>query len=152
MSTIHRSRPAGVEAAAPAVFRADIQGLRAIAVGLVVIYHLWPKRLTGGFIGVDVFFVISGFLITSHLLRHPPRKAPDFIAFWARRIRRLLPASLLVLVVTLLGTRLVAPETLWSNVGKQVIAAALYAENWALGITNVDYLAADNAPTPVQHY
>lgn len=152
MSTIHRSRPAGVEAAAPAVFRADIQGLRAIAVGLVVIYHLWPQRLTGGFIGVDVFFVISGFLITSHLLRHPPRKTSDFIAFWARRIRRLLPASLLVLVVTLLATRLVAPETLWSNVGKQVIAAALYAENWALGITNVDYLAADNAPTPVQHY
>ena len=55
--------------------RADIQGLRAVAVSMVFVYHLWPQRFTGGFVGVDVFFVISGFLITSHLLAHPPRTA-----------------------------------------------------------------------------
>lgn len=62
--------------------RVDIQGLRAIAVGLVVAYHLAPERLTGGFVGVDVFFVISGFLITSHLLARPPRGMGDLAAFW----------------------------------------------------------------------
>ncbi|MET0979160.1 MAG: acyltransferase, partial [Paeniglutamicibacter terrestris] len=69
-------------------FRGDIQGLRAIAVSLVVIYHLWPQRLTGGFIGVDVFFVISGFLITSHLLKRPPTSFADVVTFWIRRIKR----------------------------------------------------------------
>jgi len=77
-------------------FRADIQGLRAIAVSLVLLFHLWPNRLGGGFVGVDVFFVISGFLITSHLYSRPPRTARDLAAFWSHRIRRLLPASLLV--------------------------------------------------------
>src|SRR6478736_3901962 len=80
----------------------EIQGLRAIAVMLVVLYHLWPKRLTGGYIGVDVFFVISGFLITGHLLRESERAGRVQLAqFWARRARRLLPASLLVLATSL---------------------------------------------------
>lgn len=151
LSIIQRSRPASVEKA-PKKFRTDIQGLRAIAVGLVVVYHLWPNSVTGGFIGVDVFLVISGFLITSHILRKPPQRPRDFGEFWARRIRRLLPASLLVLFVTLVATRLLAAETVWANVAKQVIASALYVQNWALAVTNVDYLAADSAPTPVQHY
>ena len=78
--------------------RTDVQGLRAIAVLLVLGFHLWPEYLGGGFVGVDVFFVISGFLITAHLVRSPPRSAADVAAFWARRLRRLLPASLLVYV------------------------------------------------------
>lgn len=57
-------------------------------------FHLWPNRLGGGYIGVDIFFVISGFLITSHLVAHPPRNARGLAEFWGRRIRRLLPASL----------------------------------------------------------
>ncbi|KAM9863142.1 acyltransferase family protein [Leucobacter sp. BZR 635] len=126
--------------------------MRTIAVGLVVIYHVWPNSITGGFVGVDVFLVISGFLITSHLLKKPPRSFKDFTDFWARRIRRLLPASLLVLLVTVIATRLLAAETAWANLGKQVVASALYVQNWALAIANVDYLAAENAPTPVQHY
>ncbi|MBW9204494.1 acyltransferase [Mumia sp. zg.B17] len=132
--------------------RADIQALRAVAVTLVVVYHVWPSSLSGGFVGVDVFFVISGFLITSHLLRRPPRTGRDLAVFWSRRIRRLLPASLLVLTCTLVASRLVAPETQWENTARQAGAAALYLANWLLASDSVDYLAAENAATPVQHF
>jgi peptidoglycan/LPS O-acetylase OafA/YrhL len=132
--------------------RTDIQGLRAIAVSMVLLYHLWPGRMTGGFTGVDVFFVISGFLITAHLLAHPPRNARDLLTFWSRRIRRLLPASLLVLTATLIATRLLAPDTQWANTARQVKAAALYVVNWRLASDSVDYLAAENSPSPVQHF
>lgn len=134
------------------MIRADIQALRALAVALVVLYHFWPKRLTGGYIGVDVFFVISGFLITSHLISRPPRRLRDLGKFWARRVRRLLPASFLVLLVTLGLSLLWAPMTTWPNIAKQVAASALYVENWFLAFESVDYLAADNAATPVQHF
>ena len=97
---------------------------------------------------MDVFFVISGFLITSHLLRKPPPPLPDLTTFWARRVRRLLPASLLVLAVTLDRLPLVAPETQWANTARQAGAAALYVVNWLLAGDSVDYLAAENAPTP----
>jgi peptidoglycan/LPS O-acetylase OafA/YrhL len=138
--------------AARAEIRTDIQGLRAIAVTSVLLYHLWPNRLTGGFTGVDVFFVISGFLITSHLLAHPPTNAHNLLSFWSRRIRRLLPASLLVLLVTLIASRIVAPDTQWGNTARQVHAAALYVVNWRLAADSVDYLAKDNTPSPVQHF
>lgn len=133
-------------------FRKDIQGLRAIAVALVVLYHLWPNRLSGGFVGVDVFFVISGFLITSHLLLNPPAQGRALLDFWGRRIRRLLPASLLVLAATAVATRLVAPSTRWEDIANQIIMSALYVENWALANTSTDYLAAEAAATPVQHF
>ncbi|GGD20832.1 acyltransferase family protein [Nocardioides daphniae] len=132
--------------------RTDIQGLRALAVGVVVAYHVAPESLRGGFVGVDVFFVISGFLITSHLLARPPRRAADFAAFWARRARRLLPASLLVLAVTVVATWLVGPETLWDATARQAGGATLYVVNWLLAADAVDYLAADDAATGVQHY
>lgn len=119
---------------------------------MVVLYHFWPERLTGGYIGVDVFFVISGFLITSHLIDRPPRSVADLLSFWARRVRRLLPASFLVLIVTLGASLLWAPSTAWSNIGKQVAASALYVQNWFLAAESVDYLAEDTAPTPVQHF
>ncbi|WP_209323625.1 acyltransferase family protein [Brevibacterium renqingii] len=133
-------------------FRADIQGLRALAVGIVLLYHLWPDRFHGGFAGVDVFFVISGFLITSHLINKPPRSWGDIARFWARRIRRLLPASLLVLFVVGIGTFLAAPQSMWADTGRQIVSAALYVVNWDFAISSVDYLAADNAPSPVQHF
>jgi len=133
-------------------FRPDIQGLRAIAVGIVVLYHFWPKHLQGGFVGVDIFFVISGFLITQHLVSKPPRRPRDFAAFWARRIRRLLPASLLVLCATLAGVYALGNESVWQDTGKQAAASALYVQNWVLAFSSVDYLAEDNAPTAVQHF
>jgi peptidoglycan/LPS O-acetylase OafA/YrhL len=150
-SAVREEHPTRLREPAPAV-RTDIQGLRALAVSLVLLFHLWPNRLTGGFVGVDVFFVISGFLITSHLLAHPPTRARDLLVFWARRIQRLLPASLLVLAVTVVGTRLFAPETLWGSTAEQIRAAALYVVNWELATTSVDYLAAEAAPSPAQHY
>src|SRR3954453_11131596 len=80
--------------AAAAGVRSEIQALRAIAVALVVVYHLWPAAVPGGFIGVDVFFAISGFLITGLLLRETDRRGTlSPTAFWARRVRRILPAS-----------------------------------------------------------
>ena len=133
-------------------FRPDIEGLRAVAVVLVLLYHLWPARLTGGFTGVDVFLVISGFLITAHLVDRVPRTGRDLGEFWARRIRRLLPAALLVLMATLVASRLFGPETQWDNTAREVLAATLYLENWQLARTAVDYLAAGGAPSPVQHY
>ncbi len=134
------------------VLRTDIQGLRAVAVSLVVVYHLVPSSLTGGFAGVDVFFVISGFLITLHLMQKPPTGARDLARFWGRRVRRLLPASLLVLTVTLALSRLFAPETQWANTASQARGATLYVVNWLLAGDSVDYLAAENAPSPVQHF
>jgi peptidoglycan/LPS O-acetylase OafA/YrhL len=133
-------------------FRLDIQGLRAVAVLLVLAYHLWPQTITGGFVGVDVFFVISGFLITAHLIQHPPRRGRDLLAFWGRRIRRLLPAAFVVLAVTAVASRLIAPETQWASIAGQTIASAFYVQNWVLAANSVDYLAAAEAPTPVQHY
>ncbi|MDO2936050.1 acyltransferase family protein [Paeniglutamicibacter sulfureus] len=133
-------------------FRGDIQGLRAIAVSLVVVYHLWPQRLTGGFIGVDVFFVISGFLITSHLMKRPPKSWSDLVAFWMRRVKRLLPASFLVLATTLAAIPLIAPVTVWKDWASQIVASTFYVQNWRLASTSVDYLAADNAVSAVQHF
>jgi peptidoglycan/LPS O-acetylase OafA/YrhL len=145
----HRGSPLGAPRGG---VRADIQGLRALAVSTVFVYHLWPQGFTGGFVGVDVFFVISGFLITSHLLAHPPRTARDLVTFWSRRIRRLLPAALFVLTATLIATRLLAPPTYWADTAAQVRASALYVVNWRLAHDSVDYLASTNAPTPVQHF
>ena len=132
--------------------RRDIEGLRALAVALVVVYHLWPGALPGGFVGVDVFLVVSGFLITSHLLEHPPRRPRDLAEFWGRRIRRLLPASFLVLAVTLALSWRFAPVTQWAETSRQVLASTFYVENWALAERSVDYLAADAAASPVQHF
>ena len=123
-----------------------------MAVTLVLIFHLWPNRLGGGYIGVDVFFVISGFLITSHLLGRPPRDLRDLGTFWSRRIRRLLPASFLVLGATLLASRLIAPETQWANTARDIREATLYVVNWRLASNSVDYLAAERLPSPAQHF
>ena len=141
-----------MSAASPAGFRPDIQGLRAIAVSLVLVYHLQPTLLQGGYVGVDVFFVISGFLITSHLLQHPPRTGGDLAGFWARRIRRLLPAAFLVLAATAVASRVLAPVTQWEAIATEIAASALYVQNWVLAATAVDYLAATNLPTPTQHF
>jgi peptidoglycan/LPS O-acetylase OafA/YrhL len=133
-------------------FRPDIQALRALAVGGVVVFHLYPGLLTGGFTGVDVFFVISGFLITSHLVGRPPTTGRDLLTFWGRRIRRLLPASLLVLAATLLAAWVVAPASVLPDTARMARAAATYWINWLLAADSIDYLRAEDPPSAVQHF
>jgi peptidoglycan/LPS O-acetylase OafA/YrhL len=134
-------------------FHPEIQGLRAVAVLLVVLFHLWPNALSGGFVGVDVFFVISGYLITAHLYREVAATGTVSLRrFWARRIRRLLPASLLVLAISGLATVLFLPATVWTQTARQIGASALYVQNWALAADSVDYMAKDDVPTLAQHY
>lgn len=148
-----RDSPSRSVASGAGDHRPDIQGLRAVAVGLVVLFHLWPARLRGGYVGVDVFFVISGYLITAHLMREVDETGTvRVVRFWARRIRRLLPASLLVLAVSGVAAWSLLPSTAWSQNSREVIASALYVQNWQLGFAAVDYLAADNEPTVAQHY
>jgi peptidoglycan/LPS O-acetylase OafA/YrhL len=131
----------------------EIQVLRAVAVVAVVMYHLWPHQLPGGFVGVDVFFVISGFLITAHLMREvTANDSVGLIAFWARRIRRLLPASLLVLAATAITVWLVVPRSEWTVFFKGIAASALYVENWALAADSTDYLASADHASPTQHF
>lgn len=133
--------------------RPEIQMLRALAVALVVIFHLWPQRLPGGFIGVDVFFVVSGFLITGHLAREAETRGTIRLGdFWARRTRRLLPASFTVLLASLPLVIAYLPGALWQRSLAEIRSAALYVENWVLAINSVDYLAAENEPSIVQHF
>ena len=132
--------------------RADIQALRAVAVLAVVLFHLWPNRLTGGYVGVDVFFVISGFLITSHIVRDVETGRFSVTTFWARRMLRLLPASLLVLAVTAVLVWMLAPMQHWEQWFREIAASGLYVENWILAGDAVDYLAEENVASPVQHY
>ncbi|MGG5751849.1 acyltransferase family protein [Zafaria sp. Z1313] len=134
-------------------FQPEIQGLRAVAVLLVVIYHLWPNRLPGGFVGVDVFFVISGFLITAHIYREVRDTGHlKLAAFWGRRVRRLLPLGFLVLAVSAAIALAVIPATAWGTTFRQIIASALYVQNWVLAADAVDYSAMDESATVVQHY
>jgi peptidoglycan/LPS O-acetylase OafA/YrhL len=134
-------------------FRPDIQGLRAIAVSLVVVYHVYPSLLPGGFAGVDVFFVISGYLITGHLWRTCQKSGRlSLTDFWGRRARRLIPAAALVLAVTWGVSYLVLPSTQLADTAAQIRASALYFQNWQLAGDAVNYLQSGSASTPVQHF
>ena len=134
-------------------FRPEIQALRALAVGLVVVFHFWPDALPGGYVGVDVFFVISGFLITGSLWAEVSSTGRlSLRGFWGRRIRRLLPAASVVLVASLVLMLALVPRSLWQETAVQVGASALYVQNWVLAVGSVDYLAAEGTPTLVQHY
>ncbi|GAB3141676.1 SGNH hydrolase domain-containing protein [Micromonospora sonneratiae] len=134
-------------------FRGDIEGMRALAVILVLLTHAGIAFMPGGFIGVDVFFVISGFLITRLLVAELASTGRiSLVGFYARRAKRLLPAAGVVLAVTLLLTYFYLPRTRWSDTGWDVVASGLYAMNWRLAEQAVDYLAADQAPSILQHY
>ena len=133
--------------------RTDIQGLRAIAVLLVLVFHVWPSAMTGGYVGVDVFFVISGFLITGLLVREFERSETISLRlFYARRIRRLLPAASATLLAIAIATTVWLPQAMWSDIGKEILASGFYVQNLLLVVRSVDYLALEEAASPVQHY
>ena len=122
-----------------------------MAVLMVVLFHLWPNRLSGGFAGVDVFFVISGFLISKALFRELADSGRiAIVRFWARRIRRLLPAALLVIAVTALVSFLAVPVFTRQQFFSEAIASTFYFENWYLAANAANYFAGE--PSPFQHY
>jgi peptidoglycan/LPS O-acetylase OafA/YrhL len=133
--------------------RPEIQSLRALAVGLVVAYHFWPRLLPGGFVGVDVFFVISGFLITAQLLREVDTTGGVSMSrFWARRCRRILPAALFVLLFCAVATVVFVPLNYWQQFFDELRASTTYGQNWHLASAAVNYFSADDPPSPVQHF
>ncbi|MDA8372401.1 MAG: acyltransferase family protein [Nocardiopsaceae bacterium] len=145
-----RRSPATV---APRRFFPEVQGLRALAVGLVLVYHVDHELVPGGYVGVDVFFVISGFLITTLLLREAREHGRVSLGgFYVRRIRRILPAATLVLGVTGAAAFFLLPSPRLYDTAMQLIASAAYAENLFLAVQSVDYLAAETAASPVQHF
>jgi len=134
-------------------FRPDIEGLRAIAVGSVLLWHAGVPGIPGGFVGVDVFFVISGYLMTNLLVRELEQRGHiSFRGFYARRAKRLLPAASFTLAWVAILTILLLPKIRWAEVGKDIVASGLYGINWRLANGSVDYLAAHAAPSPVQHF
>ncbi|MFI7387304.1 acyltransferase family protein [Streptomyces sp. NPDC049813] len=133
--------------------RADIQGLRAVAVGLVVLAHAGTRHFRGGYVGVDVFFVLSGFLITSLLRRELERTGRIRMSrFYARRALRLLPASTLVGVVTLAGAYFFLSKARFEEYVGDAVASGLYAVNVRLALSGTDYLQATAPPSPFQHF
>ncbi|WP_158630260.1 acyltransferase family protein [Glycomyces terrestris] len=139
--------------ARPSHWRPDIEGLRALAVGAVIAAHIGFFHSEGGFIGVDVFFVISGFLITSLLLREIDRTGRVSIAgFYARRAVRLLPAATVVLAATLAAAWAWLPRTRLPDIATDAAAAALNVLNIRLAREDTDYLNADATPSPLQHF
>ncbi|MGH3096643.1 MAG: acyltransferase family protein [Streptosporangiales bacterium] len=134
-------------------FRPDVEGLRGIAVVAVLLYHASLPFVTGGYVGVDIFFVISGFLITGLLLREIEGTGTISIrGFYARRAKRLLPSFTVVLVaVAALSWALFSPVRRLIVAG-DVIASGVYVINWRLVSRAIDYLAAGTQESPVQHF
>ena len=129
----------------------QIQALRALAAGLVLIYH--AKWVDGGYIGVDIFYVISGFLITGILLRELDSKSTiSLVAFYARRTKRLLPASFVVIFTTALAALILLPASMRQSLGKDVIAASTYISNFLFALWENDYQNLNSTPSPFIHF
>lgn len=129
----------------------QIQALRALAAGLVLIYH--AKWIEGGYIGVDIFYVISGFLITGILLRELDSKSTiSLVAFYARRTKRLLPASFVVIFATAIVALILLPASMRQSLGKDVIAASTYISNFLFALWENDYQNLNSTPSPFIHF
>ena len=129
----------------------QIQALRALAAVLVLIYH--AKWLDGGYIGVDIFYVISGFLITGILVRELDTKNTiSLVAFYARRMKRLLPASFLVVVVTGIAGFFLLPPSMRQTFAKDLLAAATYLSNFLFALWENDYQNLNSTPSPFIHF
>lgn len=128
----------------------DIEGLRAIAILAVVLYHAHVSALGGGYVGVDVFFVVSGFLITSLLWGElNDQGRVSFFTFYARRVRRLLPAAVLVIVATVIVSAILLAPLEAQSAAKDGIASALYVANYRFALQHTSYLSATSTPSPL---
>jgi peptidoglycan/LPS O-acetylase OafA/YrhL len=114
-----------------------------------VVHHVSDGRVSGG---VDVFFLISGFLLTGQLARAAARGPLDLPARWSRMARRLLPSATVVLLATIAACALLLPETRWPQTVREIIASALFLENWQLAADAVNYTARNNTTSVVQHF
>lgn len=131
-------------------YRPELQGIRAVAAFLVMFFHLWVGRVSGG---VDVFFVIAGFLTAGTLFGHHARYGRiRFGHYLSRLLKRLAPASAVVLVATMAVWFLYMPRSRLADTAQEVIASALYFQNWQLVRDATDYLGAHDAASPVQHF
>jgi len=136
-------------------FRPDVEGLRAVAVGAVLLYHAGVPFARGGYVGVDVFFVISGFLITGLLVGELEKADRISLGrFYSRRAKRLLPSTVVVLafvILVALALPLYDPVRM-EELSLGVVATALYAMNWLMAVRATDYFAAGLQASPVQHF
>src|ERR1039457_4061323 len=134
-------------------FRPDVEGLRAVAVLLVVLYHAGVPGLTGGYIGVDVFFVISGFVITGLLLRErSTTERTSILDFYARRCRRILPAATFVLLTTAIASYFVLGVVSGNSTADDGRWAAAFLANFHFESVGTNYLLAQRSPSPLQNY
>jgi peptidoglycan/LPS O-acetylase OafA/YrhL len=134
-------------------YRADIDGMRAVAVLLVVIFHANAAWLSGGFIGVDVFFVISGYLIGTILMDEITRTGRiNLIEFWARRTRRLAPSAVLVVLATLAAAWFILPPAEILRATRDAVFGLFYVTNWQNLIDSVDYFGDRSAPSLFVHF
>jgi peptidoglycan/LPS O-acetylase OafA/YrhL len=146
------SRPE-VGTTTPAGYRGDLDGLRALAVVLVLLCHAGLAVVPGGFVGVDVFFVLSGFLVTGLLADELARTGRiSLVDFYARRAKRILPAAAVVLVTALPLAYLFLPRFRWAQTGWDVVASGLYVMNWRAADQAGDQLAASGAASLSQHF
>lgn len=143
------SEGAGVPA--KPVYRPEVQGLRALAVLMVVTYHVWFGRVSGG---VDVFLLVSAFLLTLSFMRKiESGRALDLGRYWLHLFKRLLPAVVVVLIGVLAATAVFVPRSRWAEILSQTWSSLFYFQNWALAANSVDYYEADQSiASPLQHF
>lgn len=152
MTAVSVAAPVAVDApVAPSVRRADIDGLRVLAISLVVVYHVWIGRVSGG---VDVFLLVSAFLLTDAFLRRAERGAPAAIlSTIVRRFARLLPAASTVIVAVLGWMALAWAPSTWAPMWSQAWASLFYVQNWELAFSSADYYSRDvDTLSPLQHF
>lgn len=138
MSTVAQRRP----------LRQDIQGLRFVAVLLVVVYHVWLDRVSGG---VDIFLTLSAFFLTASFARKLDDGRPlELFAYWGRTFGRIVPLATLTIIAVVVSAHFLMPITVWPDIQQQAIASALYVQNWWLAANDVNYYGG--APIPLQHY